>query len=136
MARIIPSNPEIAKRAASRKFYQLIIRWHFFCGLLFIPLTIVISISGCIYLFEDEYEEFMYKELLFVPPGDEVLPASTLLAIAKTAVPQMRAGQVKINGDKTRSTEIIFRSKRHKTQPDQIRSVWNGQVMALRKCRW
>ena len=73
MSETATPNLQIQKRAASRKFYQLIIRWHFFCGLLFIPLILVVSISGCIYLFEDEYEDFMYQDLLFVTPGTEVL---------------------------------------------------------------
>ena len=79
---VTTTNSQIAKRAASRKFYQLIIRWHFYCGLLFIPLIIVISASGCIYLFEDEYEDFMYQDLLFVSPGEKALSASILLAKA------------------------------------------------------
>ncbi len=105
------SGLEISKRAASRKFYQLIIRWHFYCGLLFIPLIIVISVSGCIYLFEDEYEDFMYKQLLFVEPGDKVLPASVLLNKAQRAFPHLNANHFKLSGEKERSAEIILELK-------------------------
>ena len=106
----------IAKRAASRKLYQLIIRWHFFCGLLFIPFILVISISGCIYLFEDEYEDYMYQDLLFVNPTNKVLPASVLLKKAKLAVPEMRAATYKSYAQTERSVEIIFKAK-HQHKP-------------------
>jgi len=112
MSEIATSNSTIAKRASSRKLYQLIIRWHFFCGLFFIPLILVISISGCIYLFEDEYEEFMYQDLLFVNPGEAALPASILMAKAKPAVSGgLRASQFKSFAEKDRSVEIIFKAK-------------------------
>lgn len=121
------SSQIIAKRAASRKLYQLIIRWHFFCGLLFIPLIIVISISGCIYLFEDEYEDFMYQDLLFVTPGAKVLPASTLLAKAKLVVPELKAASFKSYPEAERSTEIIFKEKtKHMHKPVQTSMEWAG----------
>ena len=127
MSNASATNPDIAKRAASRKLYQLIIRWHFFCGLLFIPLIIVISISGCIYLFEDEYEDFMYQDLLFVTPGEKTLPASILLAKAKLALPDMRAASFKSFPEKEKSTEIIFREKmKHIHKPVETSMEWAG----------
>jgi uncharacterized iron-regulated membrane protein len=127
MSEIATSNSAIVKRAASRKFYQLIIRWHFFCGLLFIPLIIVISISGCIYLFEDEYEDFMYQDLLFVNPGEKKLPASALLSKAKLVVPEMRAASFKSYPQAERSTEIIFRAKAmNHDKPMKTSMEWAG----------
>lgn len=126
MTTLTNKNEEISKRAASRKFYQLIIRWHFFCGLIFIPLIIVISISGCIYLFEDEYEEYVYDNLLFVTPGSAHLPPSILLDKAKQALPKLRASNVTILDDRTRSAEITFRAHAMKHKPDQISMEWAG----------
>ncbi|MFK5948992.1 MAG: PepSY domain-containing protein [Methylococcales bacterium] len=125
MSETITQNTSIEKRAASRKLYQLIIRWHFYCGLLFIPLIIVISISGCIYLFEDEYEDFMYQDLLFVNPGDSVLPASELLTKAKVALPGWKASTFKSYPDAKRSTEIIF-SEPMQHKPIKTSMEWAG----------
>ncbi len=124
MSKTATSNPSIEKRAASRKLYQLIIRWHFFCGLLFIPLIIVISISGCIYLFEDEYEEFMYQDLLFVNPLETALPASILMDKAKLAVPDLRPSEFKSFAEKDRSVEIIFKAKKMKHM--EMSMEWAG----------
>jgi uncharacterized iron-regulated membrane protein len=124
---VTTTNSQIIERAASRKFYQLIIRWHFYCGLLFIPLIIVISISGCVYLFEDEYEDFMYQDLLFVSPGKKALSASILLAKASQVVPELKASHFKSSGDKERSTEIIFKEKpMHRHKPMQTSMEWAG----------
>ncbi len=125
MAQTIRTPDEIAKRASSRKFYQLIIRWHFYCGLLFIPLIIVISISGCIYLFEDEYEDFMYEDMLFVNPGQTRLPASTLVSLAAQAVPGMSVSHFKQSGENQRSTEVIFKAK-HQHKPKKVSMEWAG----------
>ncbi len=124
MSRVIESRPEVLKRAASRKLYQLIIRWHFFCGLMFIPLILVVSISGCIYLFEDEYEDFMYEELLFVEPGSQILTASELLLKASKAHPHMNPVLYKISADSDRSTEIVFKTA-HQPKP-VISMEWAG----------
>lgn len=127
MSKTATPSSTIEKRAASRKFYQLIIRWHFFCGLLFIPLIIVISISGCIYLFEDEYEDFMYQDLLFVTPGEKALPASVLLGNARVAIPEMRAASFKSFPEAERSVEIIFRTTpEHVHNPVQTSMEWAG----------
>ncbi len=127
MPNTVAHNTAIEKRAASRKFYQLIIRWHFFCGLLFIPLIIVISVSGCIYLFEDEYEEFVHQDLLFVSPANKPLSASTLLSIAQKELPHMVASNVKLFESPNRSAEIIFRSNpMHAKKPEKTSMEWAG----------
>lgn len=99
----------IARRAGSRKFYQLILRWHFFCGVLFIPLIVVLCISGSIYLFEDEYEDFMYRDLLFVQPQKQRLQASQLIELASAQVPGMQARGYLQLSDVARSIEIEFK---------------------------
>jgi len=129
MSEVLAQPTEKEKRALSRKFYQLIIRWHFFCGLLFIPLTIIISVSGCIYLFEDEYEEFMFKEQLFVEQGSERLPASVLLNNAKQHIPNMKASGFKYFDDPTRSAQVTFRSgpsMPHHGAPPKTSMEWAG----------
>lgn len=121
------STAHIKQRAASRKFYQLIIRWHFYCGLLFIPLILLISISGCIYLFEDEYEDYMYQDLLFVTPGNTHLPASLLLEKARLTLPSLNARSFKSFAKPDRSTEIIFREKKtHHEMPEKMSMEWAG----------
>ncbi len=125
MSETTASNQDIKKRAASRKLYQLIIRWHFFCGIIFIPLIIVISISGCIYLFEDEYENFVYDDLFFVQPGDSRLPASQLLNQVKTAFPELAASGMTLYSDPDRSVEIVLKES-HQRTPEKTSMEWAG----------
>jgi uncharacterized iron-regulated membrane protein len=125
MSETTASNQKIKKRAASRKLYQLIIRWHFFCGIIFIPLIIVISISGCIYLFEDEYENFVYQDLFFVEPGESRLPASQLLNTVKVAYPAMKASGVTLYTQPDRSVEVVLKEQ-HQQTPIKTRMEWAG----------
>lgn len=106
------SNLTVSQNETSRKMYQFIMRWHFFCALVFIPLILIISLSGCIYLFEDEYEKFVYEDLLYVQPavGTKILPASTLLTKAQAVVPEMKAVNFNSYQDAERSTEVIFKA--------------------------
>ena len=112
---ISTENINIKKRAASRKLYQLIIRWHFFLGIIFIPLIIVISISGCIYLFEDEYENLVYDDLFFVEPGESRLPASRLLDTVKSAYPDMKASGMTVYSEPGRSVEVVLKEQHQRT---------------------
>jgi uncharacterized iron-regulated membrane protein len=64
--------------------------------------------------------------LLFVTPGVAHLAPSVFLEKPKQALPELRASNVKILDDKTRSAEITFRARSMKHKPDQISMEWAG----------
>ena len=62
--------------------YAAMWRWHFYAGLFALPFLLMLSITGAAYLFRVEVENWLYRELLYVPPrhspkisGDEVVAA-------------------------------------------------------------
>ncbi|KFN01808.1 PepSY domain-containing protein [Bacillus clarus] len=49
----------------NRSLHYIFWRWHFFAGLFITPLLITLSLSGIGYLFREEVENFIYKDLYF-----------------------------------------------------------------------
>lgn len=73
--------------AASRRLYAAVWRWHFYAGLFTAPFLLILSITGAIYLFNDELNDLIYPELRFAPSGDQILPAGQLVDAILHAYP-------------------------------------------------
>ena len=71
---ILPSNSKGA-------LYRTVWRWHFFANLFVAPFAIMLAITGSIYLWKPQFEEWRYRNLLNVPAAaatvspDDQLPA-------------------------------------------------------------
>ncbi len=60
--------------------YRAVWRWHFYAGLLCAPFLLILSVTGAIYLFNDEINDLVYPELRFVPVAAEAVPLSRMQA--------------------------------------------------------
>jgi len=56
---------EDAKSAVYHAFW----RWHFYAGLLVMPILMLMALTGGLYLFKDEIDGAIYRRLLVVPAG-------------------------------------------------------------------
>ncbi len=77
-----------ARMRAQPAFYNLVWRWHFYAGLFVIPFMVMLSITGMIYLFKPQLDQWLYADLLQVPAGERPLDADRQLAIVRAAYPQ------------------------------------------------
>lgn len=66
--------------------YAAVWRWHFFAGLIVLPFLILMAITGGLYLFKDEINLSLYRDLMVVEPG-AAQPAAALVAAALAAHP-------------------------------------------------
>lgn len=83
------SSPDCTAPArAAPPFYNLAWRWHFYAGLFVIPLMILLSITGIIYLFKPQLDTWMYADLMQVSVAEQRLSADHQLAIVREAYPQ------------------------------------------------
>jgi uncharacterized iron-regulated membrane protein len=46
--------------------YNLIWRWHFYAGLIVLPVVLTLAVTGGLYLFQQEIESWLYQDLLYV----------------------------------------------------------------------
>ncbi|MEP2615288.1 PepSY-associated TM helix domain-containing protein, partial [Marinobacter alexandrii] len=46
--------------------YRAVWRWHFYAGLLVLPFMILLAVTGALYLFRDEIDQFLHADLMRV----------------------------------------------------------------------
>jgi uncharacterized iron-regulated membrane protein len=72
---------------ASRSLYQRVWRWHFFAGLFVIPFSIILALTGSVYLFKAEIEGAAEASINERAKGGPALDADTLISTAKALYP-------------------------------------------------
>ncbi|SFH97044.1 PepSY-associated TM helix domain-containing protein [Albimonas pacifica] len=84
-----PARPAAAEpRAAASALYRAVWRWHFYAGLLVLPVLALLAVTGAVYLFKDEINAALHADLRRVEPRAEApLPPSALAAAALEAIP-------------------------------------------------
>ncbi|WP_209121208.1 PepSY domain-containing protein [Alkalihalobacillus sp. BA299] len=64
--------------------YKAIWRWHFYAGIFFAPLIIFLAITGGVYLFKPQIEDYMYHDLYYVQQGEtKISPAEQINEVKK-----------------------------------------------------
>lgn len=80
-----PVTPTASSRAPLR---QLILRLHFYAGVLVAPFLLVAAVTGLLYAASFQAEKIVYAHELTAPVGDRELPLSAQVAAARKAHPQ------------------------------------------------
>jgi uncharacterized iron-regulated membrane protein len=73
--------------ASSSRAYRAIWRWHFYAGLIVAPFLLILSVTGAIYLFNDELNDALSPGLRFVAVRAVQQPPSRLVHAALAAHP-------------------------------------------------
>jgi len=92
--------------ARRRGFYRSVWRWHFYAGLLVMPLLLVLALTGAVYLFHDEIEDAVHADLHFAPQRSAVLPLSRLIAAARAAHPG-EVTRIDLPSDPRRTAQVF-----------------------------
>ena len=80
-----PAEPSTALTRSS--LYRAVWRWHFYAGLLVLPLLIWLAVTGALYVYHDAIDQRVHADLLTVPAASESAPHSAVLAAALAAQP-------------------------------------------------
>lgn len=83
------SDNRTATTASARHggLYRLIWRWHFYAGLLCIPVILTLSVSGAIYLFKPQIDAYVESPYKTVAAGQQRSSANQQIRAALAAVP-------------------------------------------------
>jgi uncharacterized iron-regulated membrane protein len=65
--------------------YRAVWRWHFYAGVLVMPVLMLLALTGALYLFKDEIEGAVYRDMIQVPSGAAQAPPGAWLAAARQA---------------------------------------------------
>lgn len=89
-----------------KQIQPLIWRWHLFAGLILAPFLLIIAITGAIYLFRVDIEEYIYKDYYNIEAESEQLPPSDLAFTALNTVGSGDITRYRPGEDDTRSAEV------------------------------
>ncbi|MDF3822756.1 PepSY domain-containing protein [Leptospira sp. 96542] len=84
--------PAAAPSATASALYRRVWRWHFYAGLICLPVLALMAVTGALYLYQEPIESLVYTRLRSVdasmaPATSTALDAESLVAHAQTAVP-------------------------------------------------
>ena len=88
--------------------YRAVWRWHFFAGLFVAPFAIFLAVTGSIYLWKPQIEEWLYRDSFNVPVGTAALSADAQLAAARAAFPELNPLQFIPAPRPGRTAEVQF----------------------------
>lgn len=91
-----------------RALHPLLLRLHFYAGVLVAPLLVVAAATGLLYAFTPQLEEVVYDQQLHVPPGGAHVPLQEQAALAAAELPGAELRAVRPAAGPEDSAQIIF----------------------------
>ncbi|QIQ05099.1 PepSY-associated TM helix domain-containing protein [Streptomyces liangshanensis] len=86
----------------------LVLRLHFYAGVLVAPFLLVAAVSGLLYSLSFQAEKVVYRHELRVPAGDRVLPLETQVNAARTAHPDGKVTSVRPSSEEGATTRVLM----------------------------
>ncbi len=119
---------------SGKLLYRLVWRWHFYAGLMVIPFLLILSVTGAIYLFKPQWNDWYYQNLVFVE-SETSQSLSTGYEQQLNRVQQSHPGGRIIKflppSDSSRSSQFIVITK-----DDRVLGVYvnpfNGEILGTR----
>lgn len=112
-----PTDPAEAARGAELaaqprpRLFRAVWRWHFYAGLLVIPIVVILSLSGIVYLFKPQIDSIFYGHARNVEPRGATLSYARQLAAVDAAVPGATVTSVAPAPNARRSTQFGVTTK-------------------------
>ncbi|MEV4969944.1 PepSY-associated TM helix domain-containing protein [Streptomyces scopuliridis] len=86
----------------------LVLRLHFYAGLLIAPVLLIAATSGFLYALSFQAEKVLYRHELRVPVGDRTLPLSQQLDAARAARPDGTVTSVILPSEDGATTRVLM----------------------------
>ncbi|UOQ84077.1 PepSY-associated TM helix domain-containing protein [Gracilibacillus salinarum] len=82
-----PTVKQSVDKRKNANIYKAIWRWHFYAGVFFAPLLIFLTITGGIYLFKPQIEDFIYHDLYYVDEQEQTVSVNKQINEVKEQYP-------------------------------------------------
>ncbi|WP_328530435.1 PepSY domain-containing protein [Nocardioides sp. NBC_00368] len=86
----------------------LVLRLHFYAGVLVAPFILAASVTGLLYTIAPQVEQIAYHELTHVTPSGETVPLADQVAAARATHPDGAVIRVDVPEAADRSTRVVF----------------------------
>ncbi|HKS47580.1 MAG TPA: PepSY-associated TM helix domain-containing protein [Amycolatopsis sp.] len=103
---VAPAPP--TQRPASASLRPLLLRLHFYAGVLVGPFLLVAALTGLLYVFTPQLEDAIYDHELHVPAATAAQPLSTQVAAAQAALPGGTLVKIRPAPSATDTTQVLF----------------------------
>lgn len=84
------SGENLAPQRSRKVLYRTLLRWHFYAGLLCIPIIITLAVSGAIYLFKPQIDAWVDNAYQSLPVGGQSSTANQQIGAALKVLPGAR----------------------------------------------
>jgi uncharacterized iron-regulated membrane protein len=99
--------PPAARARSAKSFGPLLLRLHFYAGVLVAPFLLVAALTGLAYAFTPQMERAYYADEYVVTAGDAAKPLSEQIAAARASHPEGDIKEVRLGNDEA-TTQIDF----------------------------
>lgn len=91
-----------------RSWRPLLMRLHFYAGILVAPFIVVAAVTGGLYAMAPTIERFAYGDLLYVEPSGRPVPLADQVAAARTAHPDLHMTGLRPPAEAGETTRVYF----------------------------
>lgn len=100
------------QKQTNTSLYRTVWRWHFYAGIVFAPLLIILAVTGSIYLFKPQIEQVLYQDYHEVTPQGDKIPASQQIEKVKKLYPDAVVTKYHPGESASRSSEVSITSNK------------------------
>ncbi|MCK6257813.1 PepSY domain-containing protein [Fictibacillus sp. KIGAM418] len=109
----VPEDTANKQSQRGKSLYQAIWRWHFYAGILFAPILIMLAVTGGVYLFKPQIEPILYKDLYYVHQGKQEVSADQQIKQVKEIYPRATILSFRPSDERKRSSEVGIINQDH-----------------------
>jgi uncharacterized iron-regulated membrane protein len=105
----VPDAPTTPRPGLWPQLRPLVLRLHFYAGILVAPFLLVVSLTGLAYVFSPQLSDLTYAHQLLAPdPGAPARPLDEQVAAAVAVEPDGVLSSVVVHADPGRTTAVVF----------------------------
>ena len=107
MERVADPSPP-TRPTSPRSWRPLILRLHFYAGILIAPFILIATISGGLYAVAPTIEQLLYRDYLHVDPTGPAVPVADQIRAAQAEQPDLTVAAVRPATDPGDTTRVMF----------------------------
>lgn len=122
-----------AESTGTGPLYRTAWRWHFYAGLFTAPLAIFLAITGALYLWKPQYEEWRYRDLLNIPTQSTTVSVDQQFAAACATHPDAKPVTFTPAFRSGRTSETVLRENNSGDKISVFVDPHSGKVLGERR---
>lgn len=109
----------------------LVLRMHFYAGVLLGPFLVIVAVTGLLYVFSPQLESALYDRELHVPPGGSTMPLAEQINTARAALPAESVATVWPSSAPTDTTRVIFETAEENQFQTVFVNPYNAEIRGV-----